>query len=101
MGKRTLALRGGPVMVAAEARVYDHGAMSVQLRVPVAPGTTLEALIPLADELYDTAAVEKVCLEIAEGLRQAMSPAMQDPHMWDQNESYTVQIGRASCRERV
>jgi hypothetical protein len=90
MGKRALALRGGPVTVAAEARVYDHGAMSVQLRVPVAPGTTLEALIPLADELYDTTAVEKVCLEIAEGLRQAMSPAMQDPHMWDQNESYTI-----------
>ena len=90
MGKRSLALRGGAVAVEAQARVYDHGAMSVQLRVPVPAGTALDALIPLADELYDTAAVEKVCLEIAEGLRQAMSPAMRDPHMWDQNESYTV-----------
>ncbi|HZN92571.1 MAG TPA: hypothetical protein VFB81_07690, partial [Myxococcales bacterium] len=64
MGKRSLALRGGAVAVEAQARVYDHGAMSVQLRVPVPAGTALDVLIPLADELYDTAAVEKVCLEI-------------------------------------
>jgi hypothetical protein len=90
VGGRSLALRGGPVQVEVTARVFDHGALSVHLRVPVPPGTTLEALAPLADELYDTASVEKLCVEVAEGLRKAMSPAMQDPHLWEQNESYTV-----------
>jgi len=90
VGRRALGLRGGEMAVEAQARVYDHGAMSVQLRVPVAPGTSLEGLIPLADELYDTSAVERLCVEIAEGLRRAMAPAMEDPHLWDQNESYTV-----------
>jgi hypothetical protein len=90
MGRRTLVLRGGEVGVEAQARVYDHGAMSVQLKVPVPAGTSLEALIPLADELYDTASVERVCVEIADGLRKAMAPAMLNPHLWDQNESYTV-----------
>lgn len=90
LGKRPLALRGGPVTVEAQARVYDHGAMSVQLRVPVQSGTGLDALIPLADELYDTAAVEALCSDIARGLRQAMAPAMLDAHFWEQSESYTV-----------
>lgn len=90
LGKRLLGLKAGATTVEAQARVYDHGAMSVQLRVPVPPGTALEALIPLADELYDTPAVERLCKEIAEALRQAMGPAIQDPHLWDQNEDYTV-----------
>lgn len=90
VGRRSLGLRGGEVPVEVTARVFDHGALSVHLRVPVQPGTTLEALIPLADELYDTASVEKLCEEVAEGLRKAMAPAMQEPHLWDQNESYTV-----------
>jgi uncharacterized protein YfkK (UPF0435 family) len=90
LGKRPLALRAGPLTVETQARVYDHGAISVQLRVPVQSGTTLDGLVPLADELYDTAAVEGLCSDIARGLRQAMEPAMLDRHFWEQNESYTV-----------
>src|SRR5688572_14293998 len=70
VGRRSLPLRGGEVPVEVTARVFDHGALSVHLRVPVPPGTTLEALIPVADDLYDTAAVEKLCVEVAEGLRK-------------------------------
>ncbi|HYV45754.1 MAG TPA: hypothetical protein VFA20_12890 [Myxococcaceae bacterium] len=90
MGKRVLPLRAGALSVDAEVRVYDHGAMSVQLKVPIPPGTTLTGLVPLADELYDTPAVEALCAEIAKGLRSTMAPAMLDAHFWDQNESYTV-----------
>src|SRR5262245_30657940 len=74
LGKRSLALRAGAVAVDAQVRVYDHGAMSVQLRVPVPAGTTLSGLVPLADELYDTPAVGALCMAIARGLRQAMAP---------------------------
>jgi hypothetical protein len=90
LGKRSLKLRGGDQPVDAVARIFDHGAASIILKVPVQPGTSMEALVPLADELYDSRAVEDVCLEIVEGLRKALAPALEAPHLWDQNESYTV-----------
>jgi hypothetical protein len=90
LGRRALALRQGPVTVDATARLFDHGAASIILRVPVAPGTTLERLTALADELYDSVALEEVASELIEGVRKTIAAAAQDPHRWEQNESYTV-----------
>jgi hypothetical protein len=75
--------------------VFDHGAASVILKVAVEPGTSVEALVPLADELYDTRAVEDVSLEIIEALRRQLAPSIEAPHLWDQNESYTVIFAEA------
>lgn len=90
LGRRALALRGGPVTVDATVRLFDHGAASIILRVPVPAGTTLEQLIPIADELYDSVALEELAGELIEGVRKTIAPAVQDPHRWEQNESYTV-----------
>ncbi|PTL79627.1 hypothetical protein [Vitiosangium sp. GDMCC 1.1324] len=90
LGRRALALRHGPVTVDVTARLFDHGAASIILRVPVPPGTTLEALTSLADELYDSAALEELALELIESVRKMIAPAVQGPHLWNQNESYTV-----------
>lgn len=90
LGRRALALRGGPVTVDVTARLFDHGAASIILRVPVPSGTTLEVLTALADELYDSAALEELALELIESVRKMIAPAVQGPHLWDQNESYTV-----------
>ncbi|RKH40823.1 hypothetical protein D7X55_25565 [Corallococcus sp. AB049A] len=90
LGRRPLALRGGPVTVDATARLFDHGAASIILRVPVAPGTTWETLTHVADELYDSQALEDLALELVEGVRRTISAAVQGPHLWDQSESYTV-----------
>lgn len=88
--KRELALRAGPQPIDVLARIYDHGAVSLILKVPVEPGTTLEQLIAIADELYDSPSVDQVALEHVEGLRRALEPAVQGPHLWEQSESYTV-----------
>ncbi|QRK11505.1 hypothetical protein JQX13_16360 [Archangium violaceum] len=90
LGRRALALREGPVTVDVTARLFDHGAASIILRVPVSSGTTLEALTSLADELYDSVALEELALELIEAVRRMIAPAVQGPHLWDQNESYTV-----------
>lgn len=90
VGKRTLTLRDGPVEVESWARLYDHGAITIVFEVPISPGTTLEQVVVLADELYDSEAVEAFTLEGVENLRRALAPAMEAPHLWDQNESYTV-----------
>src|SRR5512132_137014 len=90
LGQRSLKLPSGLVEVEARARLFDHGAASIVLRVPVAPGTALEALTPLADSLYDSPAVEALSLELVEGLRRAVAPAMGGAHLWEQVESYSV-----------
>jgi len=90
MGKRSLALKAGAVQVDAVARIFDHGAMSIIIKVPVEQGTTFDALTPLADELYDAQVVDALALELTEGLRKVLEPAIEGPHLWDQSESYTV-----------
>ena len=90
LGSRELQLRGGPVRVEATLRLFHFGAASVVLRVPVAPGTTFEELIPTADELYDSPAVEALGHELCERVTRAVLPAFEDPHLWEQSESYTI-----------
>ncbi len=90
MGRRALALRNGPVTVDVVARLFDHGAASIILRVPVPPGTGLEALTALADELYDSQALEELALELIESVRKMIASAVEKGHLWEQNESYTI-----------
>ncbi len=90
LGRRALALPDGPVEVEARARLFDHGAASIVLAVPVPAGTPLDALTPTADRLYDGPEVDALALELVEGLRRAVSPAMENPHLWSQVESYAV-----------
>ncbi len=90
LGERSLPLRGGTVNVSVLARIFDHGAASIILRVPVPPGTREQELVALADELYDSAALDALALQLIEGVRQNVAGALEDPHLWEQSESYTV-----------
>lgn len=90
LGRRVLALRGGPVTVDATARLFDHGAASIILAVPIPEGTTFPQLTVLADELYDSQAVEALTGELLEGVRKTIAPAVHERRVWNQNESYTV-----------
>src|SRR6266849_4975412 len=90
LGKRALALRPGTTMVDGVARIFDHGAISVILRVPVPAGTSMHGLVVLADELYDSPAADRLALELLEGLRHLLAPVLVRPHLWEQSESYTI-----------
>jgi hypothetical protein len=90
LGRRHLPLEGGETAVEAVARVFAHGAASIIFRVPIRPGTTLEALVPLADELYDSRAVDALALETVQQLRHDLGDALQSDHLWEQSESYTI-----------
>src|SRR5690606_7646968 len=90
LNKRSLALRSGEVPVEVSARLFDHGAASIIFKVPISEGTTFEELIPLADELYDSASVDQVAAELNTQLRQTLAPALESAHLWEQSESYTV-----------
>ena len=90
LGSRPLALRQGKIDAPVAVRLFDHGALSVIVRVPITPGATLEELIPFADELYDSPAIERVATEVMAQLRTALGPSFKDPHLWTKNETYTV-----------
>ncbi len=95
IGPRTLELRGQKVDVQVTARLFNHGAISVTIRVPIEPGSSVESLVPIADELYDSRAIDALCLEEVNTLRTTLTPAFQAPHLWAQNEQYTVLFARA------
>jgi hypothetical protein len=90
LGRRALALPEGKIEVEARARLFDHGAASIVLAVPVPAGTSLDALIPTADRLFDGPEVDALALELVEGLRSTVAQAMENPHLWDQVETYSV-----------
>jgi hypothetical protein len=95
LGRRQLVVQGRPVEVQVGARLFNHGGISVSLRVPVAPASSLEALVPMADELYDSPAVDALCADEVQKLRVTFAAALQGPHLWEQNESYSVLFVRA------
>jgi hypothetical protein len=95
LGPRQLEVAGRPLEVQVFARLFHHGAISVSVRVPIAPGSTLDSLVPLADELYDSHAIDALCADEVAKLRVTFAQACQGPHAWEQNETYTVIFARA------
>ncbi len=91
LGRRVLALRAGPVTVDSTARLFDHGAASIIITVPIPEGCSFEQLTALADELYDSQALEALAAELLEGVKKTIAPAaVMARSTWEQNESYTV-----------
>jgi hypothetical protein len=90
LGARAAPLRGSVRELQVGARIFDHGAVSLQVRVPIAEGCTLDELVPWADSLYDSPELDALALEELGKLRTLLAPAMEDAHLWEQNESYAV-----------
>jgi hypothetical protein len=90
VGARPLTLKSGPREVEVAVRLFDHGALSVIVRIPIPPGSTLEELIPFSDEVSDSPAIEALAEEVMTTTRTAIASAIQDPHLWGINEGYTV-----------
>lgn len=94
LGGRSFDVSGGRHEVRVSAALFHHGAISISVRVPVAPGTTLEQLIPVADELYDSKPLDALALEELGKLRKLLESHFVGAHLWEQNEGYTVIFAR-------
>lgn len=90
VGTRTLQLKDGAHEAEVGVRLFDHGALSVILRLAIPPGTTLGALVPFSDDLSDSPAIEALATEVMASTRAAIQSAIHDPHLWEKNEGYTV-----------
>ncbi len=89
LGPRPLTVQGTAREAKVNATLFYHGAICISVRVPVPRGSTIDDLIPVADELYDSAPLDALALEEVNKLRKLLAPHFERPHLWDRNEGYT------------
>jgi hypothetical protein len=92
LGARDLPLASGARRAEASAHVYDYGVVSVRYKLPIPPGTALEALVPLAEELFvePDPALDAEARREAEAISRDLGAALEHPHVWDGLESYQL-----------
>ena len=92
LGPRDVPLASGPRRAEASAHVFDYGVVSIRYQLPIAPGTSLAGLVPLAEELFvePTPALDAEARREAEELSRALGAAAEKPHAWEGLESYQV-----------
>jgi len=92
LGPREVPLRSGARSAEASAHVFDYGVVSILYKLPIAPGTALEALVALAEELFvwPTPEIDQAARRESEELSRALGVALERPHHWDGLESYQI-----------
>jgi hypothetical protein len=97
LGRREVPLASGSRPAQASLHLFEYGVASVLYKIPIAPGTALEDLLPLAEELlvHPTPALDAAARREAEELCRALEPALERPHSWEGLETYCVFLVRA------
>ncbi len=90
LGERPIALKHGVVSVELVARLFDHGAISILLKIPIPPGTALADLVGACDDVYDNPAIDMLARSESEALCRNMAGALHRTHEWEGSESYHV-----------
>ena len=92
LGRRDLDLPGGRRSAIATAHVFDYGVVSVRYTIPVEPGTSLEALVPMAEWLQagTGTSIDTAARRDADEVGRALGPALERPHQWEGHETYQV-----------
>jgi hypothetical protein len=86
----------------ASANVYDFGVVSILYELPIAPGTALGDLVPLAEELLEpTPEIDLAARREAEELARALGTTLERPHSWEGLESYHVFFVRRFVEEGI
>ncbi len=100
LGARDVRIAGVPHRVEVQASLFDYGVASVLLELPIAPGTSLDELVPLAEALIEQATpeIDEVARSVATDLGGALAAALSRPHAWEGMETYTVFFVRSFDR---
>jgi hypothetical protein len=80
----------GKYRAKSSARVFDFGAISVLHEIAIDPGTTLRALTPICDALYDAVELVTLGCEHRKDLIKKLGPAVEKSHDWSEAETYTI-----------
>lgn len=97
LGARPVRLAGGERTAETSAHIFDYGVVSIVYKVPIAAGTSLDDLVPVAEQLVamPTPDLDAAARREAEELARALAPALERPHRWDGLETYHVFFVRA------
>ncbi len=92
LGPREVPLASGVRRAEASAHVFDYGVVSIRYTLPIAPGTSIADLVPLAEELFvdPTPALDAEARREADELARALGGGLERPHRWEGLESYQV-----------
>lgn len=92
LGKRSLTLSklGRTLEVEAIAHLYDHGAAAILYEIPILPGTTLADLVPVCDEVYDSADLDQAARGEAQVVLGMVKGAVKEGQVWKGIETFTV-----------
>jgi hypothetical protein len=92
LGGREVPLGSGARAAEASAHVFDYGVVSIVYKLPIPPGTALEDLVRLGEELFgeSTPEIDGAARREAEELCRALGGALERPHRWDGLESYQI-----------
>jgi hypothetical protein len=90
LGSRTLELNAGAMSAEMSARLFDHGAASVVLKIALPQGCSFAELVPVVAEVQESNLIDAVTRDAIDELRGTIAEAIQGRHLWDQDESYTV-----------
>lgn len=93
------AVAGHPVSSEAELTLYDFGAISVTLTIPLpelagtAPGPqALLSLLPLGEALYENPVLRAAAASLVDGLVSTLGPAVRKRMLSELVEDYTVYL---------
>ncbi len=92
LGRRSVPLASGAREAIASLHLFEYGVASVLYKIPIPPGTTLEGLLPLAEELtvLPTPGLDAAARGEAEEACRALAPALLHPHHWEGLETFHV-----------
>jgi len=87
---RTMLVAREACDVSVAARLFDYGAVSIEVDFPIAPGTDLANLLPVCDELYESPLVDDLARAELDALVAKLGASLRGPHGWRVAETYTV-----------
>ncbi len=88
--KRTLKLKQRSIDVSASLHLFAHGALSVAFRIPIEPGTSLETMAPLLQELYGSEVLDQEARKEVDAATKTIAKAISGAHDWRGIENFTI-----------
>jgi hypothetical protein len=92
LGECTIAVAklGRELRATVSAHVFDFGAVSFVYGIEIEPGTSLKALTPICDALYDAPELDRCGDRDRTTLMARLGGCIENPHDWREGETYTI-----------
>jgi hypothetical protein len=81
---------GKTLKARVSARIFHFGVVSVLYEIVLEPGTTIDALIPICDALYDSPELDARGDEHVKEVVRLLETSIEQVHPWPAPESYTI-----------